>query len=212
MKSKNIQLILILLSCVSCNSEQRYATLLGFSQYYNYGEDLMFLLGDSLNLKPNKLLSKVKSSYKEDFNLIEKRPYIHTSTNKHSVEEILRNTDLLVLNYRFDDIYQTYNSGLSYGEEDQNKEIALFDYYLELTYSALDEIYQKKTVVLSLFYPLDEDKTKEMVDLANEVIKNQSKDHNYYYLDTSFMKNYIENSSYSDEGLNELKARIQKTG
>lgn len=201
----------MLLSCVSCKSESRLVTLIGFSQYSNYHDDLVFLLGDDLSLKPNKLLSKVKSSYKEDYSLIDKRPYVHTSTTKYSVVELLDKTDLLLFNYRFEDIYPGYSSGLTYDEDEKNKEIALFSYYLELTYSSLDEIYSNKTVVMSLFYPLNEVETKEMVDVANEVIKTHAKDHNYQYIDTAFMKDYIENSSYSSLGLQELKTKVIHT-
>lgn len=194
----------------SCKSADRNLTLIGYDGFKNYSTNAIFLAAEDLNLKPNLLLSKTKSSYRDDLRVIEENPFVYTATNKYQASEIIDNSSAVVFSYRLGDVLGNFKTSSEYDVTLKDRDLALLDYYLELTLDEFSRRYDNtKVAFIGVYNELADDFLDPAIEEANEIIKQKANEYNYSYIDCIQLKGYLTSGVLQDNGIHILSQSIK---
>lgn len=201
--------ILTTFSLSSCKKEEHYLTLIGYDGFKNYSTNAIFLAAEDINLKPNVLLSRTKSSYREDLKVIEEDPYVFTSTTKYLTSDIIKKSHAVLFSYRLKDVLANFTDIDEYDLTLKKKDFELLDYYLELTFDEYSSKYKNKVGCIGVYNELSLEAINPIIDEINALIKDKAQAYNFSFIDSSFLDEYIENGTLKDTGLHLLSKGIK---
>lgn len=208
MKNKLLWILPLLFINTSCKPNKNFVTFIGADIYYNQTIDSIDLVCKSLEKDCNKSLAQKSRDYHQDLKVLETNPTIFYNSQKYSVKKLLDKTSVLIFAFDYKSVMSSYNESSYY--TDVEKDLSLWDYYVQHINEELIDLYSAKSIMLSLYNPTQNEEISKSMKEFNNVLKEHCENYGNIYLDTTYLNDYIEGGVIKDEGIKRVKDDILK--